>query len=157
AATLDRPCSGVSTLAAIAQAADASANTVSLLPAGRGEVFAQHFRVTAEDVIELDTAAHLSPERLLERYGKLRDVVWAGPGAHAQLQLLRDHALKHDIEFSEQPASHGWSLAPLAENLAQHIAALALRNHSRGETERADMLRAFYVRPSDAEINQPWR
>src|SRR5947207_1763330 len=46
AATLDRPCAGVPTLQAIALAAGPSPGSIALLPAGRGEVFAQLFSVT---------------------------------------------------------------------------------------------------------------
>ena len=72
-----KSCAGVSTLAAIAHAAGASEHTVSLLPAGRGELFAQMFSVGDGQVRELDTAAHLSPNAILERYGER--VSWCGP------------------------------------------------------------------------------
>src|SRR2546427_6135598 len=60
-----RSCAGVSTLAAIAHAAGTAKSTVALLPAGRGEVFAQMFSVDDRQVRELDAAAHLSPAAVL--------------------------------------------------------------------------------------------
>src|SRR4029079_8498802 len=54
AATLQKPCAGVPTLNAIAHSAGDSSATVALLPAGRGEVFAQMFSVSADHVIEVD-------------------------------------------------------------------------------------------------------
>ncbi len=111
AATLQRPCAGVPTLNAIAHSAGTSNATVALLPAGRGEVFAQMFSVSADDVAELDTAAHLSPQRLIERYGDFPSLVWAGPGRDLHRAMLRDHAAQHD----------SWRLAPQQTNLAQDI------------------------------------
>ena len=159
AATLERPCVGVSTLSAIAQGAGVSNATVALLPAGRGEVFAQMFSVTADDVTELDTAAHLSPQRLIERYQRFPGVVWTGPGAQLHRALLRDHAKRQGVEFSEPEAyeaveRNGWQLRPQQNSLAQSVAILALRRFVAGELQSAESLHAMYVRPSDAEINE---
>ena len=66
AASLARPCVGIPTLHAVAHAAGPSRATVALLPAGRGEVFAQMFSVSEGGIVtELDSAAHLSPQRLV--------------------------------------------------------------------------------------------
>src|SRR5258706_8853134 len=70
-----RRCAGVSTLAAIAHAAGDSENTVALLPAGRGEVFAQMFSVRDGQVRELDQAAHQKPDAVLERYGEVSGLI----------------------------------------------------------------------------------
>jgi len=145
AATSQRLCVGVPTLNAIAHSAGTSNATVALLPAGRGEVFAQMFSVSADDVVELDTAAHLSPQRLIERYGDFSSLVWAGPGADLHRAVLQERAAQHD----------SWRLAPQQTNLAQDVSALALRLFAAGHLQNAESLRAIYVRPSDAELNQP--
>ena len=160
AATLDRPCVGVPTLNAVAQGAGLSSATVALLPAGRGEVFAQMFTVTADEVVAVDTPAHLSPENLMARYGRIPKVVWAGPAAHLHRASLEDFADKHAIRFVIQAAEsevpmNSWTLAPANMNLAQNISILALRRFAAGQVQNAESLRAIYVRPSDAEINQP--
>src|SRR6266545_5333241 len=59
ASVTDRQIVGVSTLAAIGHATRVEGQIVSLLPAGRGEVFAQMFSVNEGNVIALDAAAHL--------------------------------------------------------------------------------------------------
>lgn len=160
AATLQRPCAGVPTLNAIAHSASVSDATVALLPAGRGEVFAQMFSVSADDVVQLDTAAHLSPQKLIERYGAVPSLLWAGPGAELHRALLQDHATQHDMNFGapegkSDHAQKGWRFAPQQENLAQDVSALTLRLFAAGRLENAESLKAIYVRPSDAEINQP--
>ena len=62
AATLDRPTAGIPTLAAVALSGGVSAESVALLPAGRGEVFTQLFSVLRPDFVEA-----------LEKLGQERD------------------------------------------------------------------------------------
>jgi len=68
AVSVEKPCVAVSTLAAIAHAAGDSERTVSILPAGRGEVYAQAFSVRAGIVSALDSASHIKPVELLGKY-----------------------------------------------------------------------------------------
>src|SRR4030081_2020973 len=57
AASLNRPCVGIPTLQAVGHAAAPSSATVALLPAGRGEVFAQMFSVSKYGTVsEVDSA-----------------------------------------------------------------------------------------------------
>lgn len=136
AATLDRQCAGVHTLAAIALAAGPSARTVALLPAGRGEVFAQLFSVTSEGVVTaLDDAAHISPQKLIEKYGALESVLWSGEGAIANQALIGNAPI-----------------APRIPNLAIYVSRLALAKFHDRKLEQPDALQAIYVRPSDAEL-----
>jgi tRNA threonylcarbamoyladenosine biosynthesis protein TsaB len=156
-------CAGISTLAAIAHAAGESERTVSLLPAGRGEVFAQLFSVDDEDVRDLDKAGHFTLKAVLERYGEARELVWAGDGAHQQAEALRAWARANDISFGElkpdlsSKEQTGWNIAPPVAELAVSIAALALKAYGNGSTVGPDELRAVYVRASDAEINEQWQ
>ena len=168
AATLDRPCAGIPTLKAVAHSAGASTAIVALLPAGRGEVFAQMFSVSDDETVtELDSAAHLSPQRLVEKYAAFTDLTWAGAGAHLQRQFLEDYAQRLGGSFIEeklelprhtqQQSSNVWRLAAKEMNLAQHVAALALQLFENGEIQSPHSLRAIYVRPSDAELNEQCR
>jgi tRNA threonylcarbamoyladenosine biosynthesis protein TsaB len=151
----ERSCAGISTLAAIAHAAGAAESTVSLLPAGRGELFVQMFAVDEDQVRELDAAAHLSPPAVLEKYGAGSEIVWAGEGAHQYAEILRAGANVRNRSFDESTRTRtGWSLAPLKDQLATSIAALALNAYHDGSTVDPNQLRAVYVRASDAEINE---
>lgn len=155
---MGKKCAGISTLAAIAHAAGSSAHTLALLPAGRGELFAQSFSVEDGEVRELDAAAHLTPRKILEAYGKAQELRWAGEGAHQQAEILREWAQSNDIPFVESgPARTGWSLAPAVDHLAGSIASLALNAYRNGSTVSPDDLQAVYVRASDAEINEKWQ
>lgn len=156
AATLNRSCAGVPTLNAVAHSAGPSSATVALLPAGRGEVFAQMFSVSENgEVKELDQAAHLSPQKLMVKYEMFSNLIWAGEGAHLNKDLLRTCAERHGFAFSERMETEkGWRMAPRPKNLGQNVALLALQMYQRNELQTPDTLQAIYVRPSDAELNQ---
>lgn len=160
AATLNRPVVGVPTLHAVAHAAGPSAVTVALLPAGRGEVFAQMFSVPEDSgVLEQDTAAHLSPLKLIERYGYLDEATWAGSGAYAEREHLAEYARRRGLTFVEGAGKpgKGWRLAPKVENLALHVATLGLHTFETGKVQSAQSLSAIYVRPSDPELKEQCR
>jgi tRNA threonylcarbamoyladenosine biosynthesis protein TsaB len=145
AATLGKPCAGVPTLEAVALAAGPSEAIVSLLPAGRGEVFAQMFSVTgAYEVLALDAPAHLSPAKLFERYGAAQKLLWAGEGAHLHRQMIKQESAAR---------LHDWTIAPEEKNLSRFVAILALKRYRAGQLLTPDSLQAIYVRPSDAELN----
>jgi tRNA threonylcarbamoyladenosine biosynthesis protein TsaB len=157
-----RRCVGVPTLAAIAHAAGTSAHTVALLPAGRGEVFAQLFSVDGDGVRPLDNPAHLSPAAVLTKYSSVKTLVWAGEGAQSYSRVIGERAetaVLRWIEPGSQSDSEamGWMLAPRCDELAGSIAALAYAEYRAGRTTSPDELRAIYVRPSDAEINERWQ
>lgn len=153
AVCVQKPCAAVSTLAAIAHAGGDSERTVSILPAGRGEVYTQAFSVRGEIVLALDGASHIKPGELPEKYSNVDTVMWAGEGAHQHLELLRAGGVGNEISRGE---GAGWRLAPLTEHLANSVAALALTDYRQGKVTEANNLLANYVRASDAEINQRW-
>ena len=155
AVSLDRKCVAVSTLAAVSHAAGVAERIVALLPAGRGEVFAQMFAVREDEVEPLDEPAHISPNALMAKYGSYRQVTWAGEGAHAQLELIRSEAGAKGIELkvgAHGPETNRWKVASLNSELAGAVAKLANREWREGNVIAPGELRANYVRASDAEI-----
>jgi tRNA threonylcarbamoyladenosine biosynthesis protein TsaB len=145
AATLDRPTTGIPTLEAVALSGGVSAESVALLPAGRGEVFAQLFSVLGSDLVEaLDEAVHIPPARLFERYGDLETVTWSGEGSIANRELILSWAENRD-----------WTIAPQSNDLATHVARLAFIRFKRNQFENPFALRAIYVRPADAQLKAP--
>ncbi len=155
AVTLNKKCVGISTLAAVAHAAAESERTVALLPAGRGEFFAQMFSVVGNDVTALDEAMHIGPQKMLSKYQSYSQMIWAGEGAHAQIELLRAEAARRGILFGPKTDVNGsgWSVGPENEKIAESVAQLAAREYRRGKTVEPEDLHANYVRPSDAEMN----
>lgn len=140
---MNKKCAAVSTLAAIAHAAGNSEHTIALLPAGRGELFAQSFKVADFGVRALDEAAHLTPCAVLERYVDVRRATLAGEGAYAYAEVF-------------DSSTRLWVLAPRSE-LAASVAHLAFDDYRRGELLGAEEIQASYVRPSDAESNEKWQ
>lgn len=166
AATLERLSVGIPTLYAVAHAAGESARTLALLPAGRGEVYAQLLKVDQSgEVYPLEAPAHLTPDKLLEKVGTERFLRWAGDGAHLHLEAIRTQAQARDISLLDEPqngqvelgSARQWILAPPQSILAASVARLALLRVRSAEVETPEQLRAIYVRPSDAELNKPSR
>lgn len=142
AATLGRSCAAIPTLQSVALSGGVSETTVALLPAGRGEVFAQSFAVSNDGAVAaLDEAAHIAPRKMIEKYGSLERALWCGEGAIAQRELIESAA-----------GSKEWRIEALPENLAQQVAALALGKYKQDQLVAPDALQAIYVRPSDAEL-----
>ena len=145
ASTLSRSCLSIPTLAAVASAVGRAENVVALLPAGRGEVFAQLFSVNFPGNVQaLDEPAHLPPAIMLQRYASLERAIWAGDGAH----------LYHDLIFNGAHAhTRQWLLAEVDNNLAMQVVLIGLRQYQDQQTVAPESLQAIYVRPSDAELN----
>jgi tRNA threonylcarbamoyladenosine biosynthesis protein TsaB len=157
--TLGRPCVPIPTLEAIAHSAGVCERVVAALPAGRGEVFAQMFSVSADAVTALDSATHISPTTMLEKYGAFKDICWAGDGAIVHRDKIRKWAEDNGQAFTEDDGSldrsEGWRPLPPPTNLAENVAMLARRKVQSNEVQDAKELRAIYVRPSDAELKTP--
>jgi tRNA threonylcarbamoyladenosine biosynthesis protein TsaB len=172
AATLGKACVGVPTLHAIARASGTAARVVATLPAGRGEIFAQLLQVTASGAVEeLSAPMHISPQALIARAASWSQPLhWCGTGAQAYAESLRDAAGQLDIAWHVESAkdmvkeildaeegARVWLLGPPFETLAVEVAGLALLAYENGRTLPAEELRALYVRPSDAELNEQCR
>jgi tRNA threonylcarbamoyl adenosine modification protein YeaZ len=162
ALTLGRHAVGVPTLHAIAHAARPARRLLALLPAGRGEVFAQLLGVDAGGhVSEYESPGHLSPKRLVERMARLGvGLKWAGGGALKFQELIGEAAKSAGIDFvvseetGEECADDVWRLWRGEEALAKSVAELARSMYVEASEPSAGGLRAIYVRPSDAELKE---
>jgi tRNA threonylcarbamoyladenosine biosynthesis protein TsaB len=157
ALTKGKPAVGVQTLHALAYCVRPAARVVSLVPAGRGEVFAQLLSVSAEgSVTELESPTHIPPTLLLERMSGLGGgLKWTGGGALKFQELIKERAEAAGIEFASVEAhdvalESGWVVVPASEALARSVAEMAQAAYVRGE--HVEGLNAVYVRPSDAEL-----
>src|SRR5262245_21999810 len=150
--TLERPCAGVPTLEAIAHAGGASERSVALLPAGRGEVFAQMFSVLPEGrVTALDSPAHITPDMLLDKYGDLTGICWCGAGASLYRDKILPRAQQRGFRVSEaqvgEKDAKSWRFAQPEPYLSSHVAALAMDRFAAQQLDTAKTLAAVYVRP----------
>ena len=141
---LHREVIGVPTLAAVAHTLQFDGDIVSLLPAGRGEVFAQRFAVRDGMVKTIDEPQHLSPAEVIAKYTGVGVLRYAGEGVRM---------------LTEQAAGSGNSYSSVSElsMLAPSIAVLAARLYREGKAVAPHDLQAVYVRASDAEINERWQ
>ena|SRR5215510_11123878 len=156
-ATLERPCAGVPTLEAIAHAGGASGRSVALMPAGRGEVFAQMFSVSSDGTVTaLDSPAHITPKTLLDKYGELAGINWCGAGASLYRDKILARAQPRGFMFGEgqsgEKDAKSWRFAQLEPYLSSHVATLALAKFAAQQLDTPKTLAAIYVRPSDAEL-----
>jgi tRNA threonylcarbamoyladenosine biosynthesis protein TsaB len=162
AATLIRPCLGIPTLHAVAHAGGESRCTVAMLPAGRGEVYAQRLAVSITGVVQpLDAPTNKAPRNLLDSVAALRQLKWTGEGARIFAEEIQARALSEGIAFQTTNSQaltsndeEGWTLVSNSEVLAVNVATLALSRVRAGDTSLPQDLQAIYVRPSDAELNQ---
>ncbi|HEX8098359.1 MAG TPA: tRNA (adenosine(37)-N6)-threonylcarbamoyltransferase complex dimerization subunit type 1 TsaB [Pyrinomonadaceae bacterium] len=168
ASSFARPCAGVPTLHAVALSAGRSDLTLALLPAGRGELFAQLLRVGGDGLVSpADEPAHLPPEKLFERVKTIARLTVAAEGAGAQLEYFEELAEREGITLTRDGAGANlesgpavpcaWRVTKTSSLLAESVAALAHAQFLWGEALPPEDLRAVYVRLSDAELNVKWR
>lgn len=164
ASTLSKPAVGVPTLHAVAYGARPARRALALLPAGRGEVFAQALSLSADGVVtELESPTHVPPARLFGMVALLGGgVKWVGKGADKYQELIRQAAEEAGIDFrtsgdGSDAADDAWVHVPAADALAETVAALALARFGGAEVWDAGSLGAIYVRPSDAELKGQWQ
>jgi tRNA threonylcarbamoyladenosine biosynthesis protein TsaB len=157
ALTTSKPAVGVQTLHALAYCVRPAQRVVALIPAGRGEVFAQLLSVSDEGVVtELESPTHLPPEQLVERMARLGGgLKWTGGGALKFIELIRERAQAEGIDFAlggvrDVAEGDGWVYSPAEDALAKSVAEMARTAHAGGAG--AEGLVAVYVRPSDAEL-----
>lgn len=162
AATLGRPCIGIQTLYAVAHAAGESRCTIAMLAAGRGEVYAQRLAVSDTGVVQpLGAPTNKAPLSLLDSVVTLRNLKWAGEGAHIFAEDIKARALSEGIAFqradgqtSTSKDEEQWTLINNSGVLAVSVATLARAPVRAADITLPQDLQAIYVRPSDAELNQ---
>jgi hypothetical protein len=114
------------------------------------------FQVSSEDVVPLDTATHIDPPSMLEKYSQFADICWCGEGAHLHREKIQACAIRIGRQLIESSAteieSGGWRLLPKTLRLAEQVGALAFRKASDQQLQSPEALSALYVRPSDAEL-----
>ncbi len=160
-ATFNSPCVGVPTLHAIAFSAGPSPSTLAMLPAGRGEIFAQLLNITEDgQVLELSDAVHLPPLKAIEKFSSIRNLRFAGKGASENFDIFRTKGesvgrpiVTFDVQGGQPyPEGEQWSFFQGLYVLSTSVAMLALKEWFGGGRAGAGDLLPNYVRPSDPEL-----
>lgn len=165
AETLERPVVGVPTLHAIALAAGPSRRVVSLIHAGRGELFSQLLSVDEdENITELEGPIHITPRELLQRTNQFNEIItFAGSGAALLIDyysIRANRAVSEGLHGANPNAPTGegrFKFLPDVGPLAPYVGFLGVRNFEAGHFSSASALRPIYVRLSDAELNERCR
>jgi tRNA threonylcarbamoyladenosine biosynthesis protein TsaB len=159
-ASLGIPCVGVPTLHAIAFGAGPSPRTLAVMPAGRGEVFAQILGVSTDRRIQdLSRAVHLAPEALLDSIRTYDALRIAGEGVQLYLDLFNEKAAEFGLAArtvvavdSTESMDEGWTLIADGEPLSDAVALVTLQHYDANDMSDPGLLDPIYVRPSDPEL-----
>lgn len=144
-AATNKPIIGVTSLEATAFAASPEVFVCAMVNAYKGEVYSQLFSFDGEGVPLAQNEPMVSSfEEALDRAADMNEVVFAGDGAEAGEQVIRN--------FGEARDKRKWAIKQSDQGLAAAVAGLAFLKNARGEANNAESLRACYVRPSEAEI-----
>ena len=130
---LQKPIVPVSLLEVVALAARRTGKVLSVLDAGRGEVFAGEYEVGSQ-------SAQLIREQVLPKHELLASVVGGF------VLATPDAALASAIE------QNGMSVVTVEKCCAETIARLGWQKLHAGKTVSPELLEANYIRRSDAEI-----
>lgn len=142
AAACDKPIVGVTSLEATAMAARPAPLVCAMVGAYKGEVFWQMFSFDRRGLpLAQGEAAVGPPEVALEQASQFEEVVFAGDGAS-----------EYEEKILSWAGAGRFHVRPISALLADQIAQLALLKFEEGKAESAGAIKAFYVRPADAEI-----
>lgn len=155
--SLNKNCVGVPTLKALAKASGISDFTLSVLPAGRSEMFVQAFKVNSSgSVAELSPPSCLSVDTLLEVVKDVPMIKWVGLGAEIVFDDIRMYATATGREFyclSEKKSDihteglNGWLLVDTDYFLSESIMFLAANGKVYNQKTISQDLTAEYLRP----------
>ncbi len=165
ASTIGRPSIGIPTLHAIAHVVGPSSNVCALIPAGRGEIYAQLLALEQDGTItEREAPVHIKPATLIEKFGGIvKDLTFAGSGARLIQEALADKRSQEGSGQMQNTApgilypENDWRFIVETGALAPSIATLALKADADGNSLFGKVLKPLYVRPSDAELNERCR
>lgn len=131
AEVLQKPIAAVSLLEVVARSANVQGRILSVLDAGRGEVYAGDYQVG--DGVELCSERLLSPDELLSEAGTRL--------------LVTPHP-----QIAEAARKAGLSPVEISEPRSDAIARIGWEKIQTGQTVSPEDLEANYIRRSDAEI-----
>jgi tRNA threonylcarbamoyladenosine biosynthesis protein TsaB len=145
AAATSKPILGVTSLEAAAFAASPALSVCAMVNAYKGEVYSQSFSFDGDGVPVAQNDPMVSTlEKALERVVGMNELVFAGDGAEAGAEVIRNIAAAR--------AEGKWTTKQSDRGLAEDVARLAFLKNARGHMETAESLKACYVRPAEAEI-----
>jgi tRNA threonylcarbamoyladenosine biosynthesis protein TsaB len=145
AAATGKPILGVTSLEGAAFAAGSALCVCAMVNAYKGEVYSQLFSFDGDGVPVAQNDPMVSTlEKALDRVTRKNELVFAGDGAEAGAEVIRNIAAAR--------AEGNWTTKQSDHRLAEDVARLAFLKNARGHMETAESLKACYVRRAEAEI-----
>jgi tRNA threonylcarbamoyladenosine biosynthesis protein TsaB len=138
----DRPCAGVCTLDAVAEAhGPAAVERIALIGAGRGELFGARYDASSSPVVPLEEPWLGPPARVAASVGEGGAVAIPAPGTDSVARAVR-------------PDAPGLRFVVAPRSIAAAAGRLVLQ---RGELDpdKSASLSPLYLRPPDAELKVP--
>lgn len=143
-AATNKPLVGVTSLEATAFGAGPAEKIVAIVNAYKGEVYSQSFSFDGDGVpVSRNDPMVSTPEEAIERVAVEKNLVFA---------CNRVEGVGKDIERMMASRVEGFTLKQMERGLAEAVAKVGFLKYARGETETAASLKAFYVRPAEAEV-----
>ena len=144
-AATNKPIVGVTSLEAAALSAEASGLVCVVVNAYKGEVYSQLFSFYGDGLPERKNEPMVSNyQQALERVLDVDELILTGDAVEPGKDTIEDFVTTHQ--------KGKWVVNKAGHKLAVAIAKMAYVKHSRGEIDKANTLRACYVRRSEAEI-----
>ena len=136
---------GVTSLEAAALSAAPSSHALAILSASRGEVFSQLFSFDMDGIpVAQWPPVVTAPAKALELVASLDSLAFAGDWAVANNGFIR--------EVGGERFKDGWFVSASNRLPAECIAEIAYKRWLKAGGENPELIRACYVRPSEAEI-----
>lgn len=154
AAATGRPIIGVTSLEAAAAQAGPADVVCALANAYKGEVYSQLFSVDEDGVpVALEAPLVSTLSKALERVNVRSRVVFTGNAVLGSAEFIKQVAGSGSRrEAFSEGGEGGWIIKDTDQLLASDIARLSYLRFMRGESESDESLRAYYVRPAEAEV-----
>lgn len=164
AGTLGRPVVGVTAFDALAASLGVKGNVAAMIDAGRGEVYLGLRRIESDGLIaamgrDVSGPLNMALEQCLAHFQvERRPLFLVGSGAVRYSQQISHIVEDAGIESRRpgrntsdtiDPEFTGWSILERYDFLAGSVAAVAARRLRPGQTSP---LKAYYLKPSDAEL-----
>ena len=149
-----KPIIGVTSLEAAAAQEGPGSVACALVNAYKGEVYSQLFDIDKDgSPVALDAPLVSTLSEALERVGGRRSVVFTGNAALESAELIKQVATQRSgPRPSGEMEEGGWTIKAQDQFIASSIARLSYLKFNRGELESDESLRAYYVRPAEAEV-----
>ena len=154
ASATGKPVIGVTSLEAAAAQAEPGSVVCALVNAYKGEVYSQLFEIgRGGSPVALDAPLVSTLTQALERLSDRRSVIFTGNAALESAELIKQAGAQMSRPgASGKEEEGGWVVKSGNQSLASSIARLSYLKFTRGESESVEGLRAYYIRPAEAEV-----